>query len=73
MVGAVLACLPVAIAVVVMGVRTCIRLRAARSARAEESEKESTEVEGGGGTGRPLLPGKGKSVLYLPRQGNTFL
>ncbi|KAK8391861.1 hypothetical protein O3P69_017465 [Scylla paramamosain] len=35
------------------------RRGAARSGRAEESEKESTEVEGGGGTVRPLLPGQG--------------
>lgn len=68
LVGAVLACLPVAIAVVVMGVRTCMRIRAAKRGRAEESEKESTEGEGGTGTGRPLLPGQGKrrACLWFP-------
>ncbi|XP_042204425.1 uncharacterized protein LOC121854105 [Homarus americanus] len=59
LVGAVLACLPVAIAVVVMGVRTCMRLRAARRGRtAEESEKYAAEMEAGS-TGRPLLTGQG--------------
>lgn len=65
LVGAVLACLPVAIAVVVMGVRTCMRLRAAKRGRAEESEKENPEGESGGGTGRPLLPGQGKTWKTL--------
>nr|XP_053631043.1 nephrin-like [Cherax quadricarinatus] len=58
LVGAVLACLPVAIAVVVMGVRTCMRLRAARRGRGEAGEKDAPDMETGP-TGRPLLTGQG--------------
>ncbi|XP_069182562.1 uncharacterized protein [Procambarus clarkii] len=58
LVGAVLACLPVAIAVVVMGVRTCMRLRAAGRGRGKAGEKEALKMEAGT-TGRPLLTGQG--------------
>nr|XP_027211165.1 uncharacterized protein LOC113804478 [Penaeus vannamei] len=60
LVGAVLTCLPVAIVVVAMGVRTCLKLRAARWRRrhGDESEKDAGESEGVS-TGRPLLTGKG--------------
>ncbi|XP_066940525.1 contactin-4-like [Macrobrachium rosenbergii] len=61
LVGAILACLPVAILITVIGVRTCMRVRAARrrGSQSEDSEKDGHEIEGGV-TGRPLINKQGR-------------